>query len=72
MTLLQCVPDNVSLSRLEKELAQLTDNNMQVDTRSTHVWALSENEIYGTVQVKVNKSGSTEDLENVRKSYWCE
>ena len=66
MTLLQTVPDNVSLSKIEKELARVTYNNSPVDIDSLHVWALSDNELYGTVNVKISKNGAADDLENVR------
>ena len=55
MTLLQTVPENVNLKKIENDLVRIAkeEHQTEIKVHNLHVWKLSADKIIGTVHIKI-------------------
>ena len=78
MTLLQTVPENVNLNKIENDLVRIAKEEHQTDIKvhNLHVWKLSADKIIGTVHIKIrthyDQATQVEKFQQVRDNLMVE
>ena len=74
MTLLQTVPENVNLKKIENDLVRIAkeEHQTEIKVHNLHVWKLSADKIIGTVHIKIrtlyDQATQVEKFQQVRKN----